>query len=265
MLPEDAPDGAEAWRAVLLREYGSYNHGVGTCRMGDDTAAVVGPDLQVHGVEGLTVADASVLPVLPHGNTNYPRRACRRMGSGPPDSRLSVGGRPVGRPPGLRRRRPGRKIVNEVTTTAIAHRRRSGGPGGGIGRSVARSRASCWLHVRWAGRPFCDTAAGGARERRRPGWVRLLRNGILLLLAVLIATPLVGTLVLQRAPIDGSAAGSQFVTPMHVLITGSDSRADLSPEERAALTHRLRRRRSCRHDHAPDDRRGSRRTAVAPS
>ena len=72
VLPEDAPDGAEAWRAVLLREYGSYNHGVGTCRMGDDTAAVVGPDLQVHGVEGLTVADASVLPVLPHGNTNYP-------------------------------------------------------------------------------------------------------------------------------------------------------------------------------------------------
>jgi choline dehydrogenase len=71
-LPADAPDGAEAWRAALLREYGSYNHGVGTCRMGDDTHAVVGADLQVHGLEGLTVADASVLPVLPHVNTNYP-------------------------------------------------------------------------------------------------------------------------------------------------------------------------------------------------
>ncbi len=74
------------------------------------------------------------------------------------------------------------------------------------------------------------------RGSRRRGWVRLLRNGILLLLAVLIAMPIVGMLVLRREPIDGSAAGSPFVTPMHVLITGSDSRADLSPEERTALT-----------------------------
>lgn len=71
-LPADAPDGVEGWHAALLRGYGSYNHGVGTCRMGDDAEAVVGPDLQVHGLEGLTVADASVLPVLPHVNTNYP-------------------------------------------------------------------------------------------------------------------------------------------------------------------------------------------------
>lgn len=74
------------------------------------------------------------------------------------------------------------------------------------------------------------------RGSRRPGWVRLLRNGVLVLVVVLIATPIVGTLALRREPIDGLAAGSPFVTPMHVLITGSDSRADLSPEERIALT-----------------------------
>jgi choline dehydrogenase len=71
-LPAGAPEDIEGWREALLHEYGSYNHGVGTCRMGADAEAVVGTDLQVRGLDGLTVADASVLPVLPHVNTNYP-------------------------------------------------------------------------------------------------------------------------------------------------------------------------------------------------
>lgn len=56
----------------ILASYISYYHGVGTCRLGpgDDPGAVVGPDLRVHGVEGLWVADASVLPTVPHANTN---------------------------------------------------------------------------------------------------------------------------------------------------------------------------------------------------
>ncbi|HEU4673328.1 MAG TPA: GMC family oxidoreductase [Candidatus Limnocylindrales bacterium] len=56
----------------LATTYITYHHGVGTCRIGpaDDPGAVVGPDLRVHGVERLTVADASVLPTAPHGNTN---------------------------------------------------------------------------------------------------------------------------------------------------------------------------------------------------
>jgi len=59
--------------AAFTRQAGnSVYHPVGTCRMGHDTMAVVDPQLRVHGIAGLRVADASVMPMIVSGNTNAP-------------------------------------------------------------------------------------------------------------------------------------------------------------------------------------------------
>jgi choline dehydrogenase len=50
----------------------SFGHAVGTCKMGVDRLAVVDPTLRVHGIEGLRVADASVMPRIITGPTNAP-------------------------------------------------------------------------------------------------------------------------------------------------------------------------------------------------
>jgi choline dehydrogenase len=53
------------------RQHGAtVYHAVSTCRMGQDPLAVVGADLKVHGIAGLRLADASVMPTMPSANTN---------------------------------------------------------------------------------------------------------------------------------------------------------------------------------------------------
>ena len=68
---EDAESDAELEAHVRETAHTVY-HPVGTCKMGDDDSAVVDDRLRVHGVEGLRVVDASVMPTLVGGNTNAP-------------------------------------------------------------------------------------------------------------------------------------------------------------------------------------------------
>jgi choline dehydrogenase len=67
----DVEDDAQL-RDYVRRTAITYHHQVGTCKMGIDELAVVDPTLRVHGIDGLMVADASIMPRVTTGNTNAP-------------------------------------------------------------------------------------------------------------------------------------------------------------------------------------------------
>jgi len=72
LLPGPEAKDDQALRAHIAKFGETLYHPVGTCKMGSDSAAVVDSQLRVHGVDGLRVVDASVMPIIPGGNTNAP-------------------------------------------------------------------------------------------------------------------------------------------------------------------------------------------------
>lgn len=69
-FPGPAVQTDEEIRNYLRGNSQTIYHPVGTCKMGSGDMAVVGADLKVHGIEGLRVADASIMPTIVNGNTN---------------------------------------------------------------------------------------------------------------------------------------------------------------------------------------------------
>ena len=72
VIPGEACRTDDDIRAEIRQRGVSNLHPVGTCRMGREVDAVVDPRLRVHGLERLRVADASIMPQVPGGNTNAP-------------------------------------------------------------------------------------------------------------------------------------------------------------------------------------------------
>lgn len=62
----------EAYRDYIRQSSFKGDHACGTCRMGSDDLSVLDPTLKVRGVSGLRVVDASIMPMIPSGNTNAP-------------------------------------------------------------------------------------------------------------------------------------------------------------------------------------------------
>jgi len=72
--PAVASDNREGLAAWVRSGVSTFHHPVGTCAMGPDPGVGAVTDLHgsVHGIDGLTIADASIMPTIPNATTNLP-------------------------------------------------------------------------------------------------------------------------------------------------------------------------------------------------
>jgi choline dehydrogenase-like flavoprotein len=82
ILPGDEKRSDDDLRAHVRALSQTLYHPAGTCRMGSDAASVVDPRLRLRGVEGIRIVDASVMPKLPRGHTNWPTVMIAERASG---------------------------------------------------------------------------------------------------------------------------------------------------------------------------------------
>ena len=72
IVPGPQVQSDDEWAQFIRNSCVTVHHPTSSCRMGQDELSVVGPDLRVHGIDGLRVVDASIFPTLVAGNTNAP-------------------------------------------------------------------------------------------------------------------------------------------------------------------------------------------------
>ncbi len=72
LMPNNLPKSDADWETHIRKSLETIYHPVGTCKMGNDAMAVVDHELKVHGLDGLRVIDASIMPKIVSGNTNAP-------------------------------------------------------------------------------------------------------------------------------------------------------------------------------------------------
>ncbi|MFO1058202.1 MAG: GMC family oxidoreductase N-terminal domain-containing protein [Dongiaceae bacterium] len=89
MQPDPGRDDDASLTAFIRRAATTIWHPVGTCRMGSDPMAVVDSRLRLHGIDGLRIADASIMPRIVSGNTNAP---CIMIGEKASDLVLGAAG-----------------------------------------------------------------------------------------------------------------------------------------------------------------------------
>jgi choline dehydrogenase-like flavoprotein len=69
-MPGPATESDEDWLDHIRKNAGTTFHPTSTCMMGGPEHAVVDAELRVHGIDGLRVIDASIMPTVVSGNTN---------------------------------------------------------------------------------------------------------------------------------------------------------------------------------------------------